>query len=69
MRQDITDYKLELKISEYMLVNFEFLILIWNFEFWILKFEVLWAQEAWYLSNNTVPKYSTESKYWKFCML
>ena len=33
MRQDVTDYKLELKISVRMLVNFEFRILTWNFEF------------------------------------
>ena len=37
MRQDVTDYKLELKISECILVNFEFLILTWNFEFWNLR--------------------------------
>ena len=33
VRHDVTDYKLKLKISECMLVNFEFLILIGNFEF------------------------------------
>ena len=33
MRQDVTDYKLELKISVRMLVNFEFRMLTWNFEF------------------------------------
>ena len=33
VRQDVTDYKLELKISVCMLVNFEFRILTWNFEF------------------------------------
>ena len=33
VRQDVTDYKLELKISVCMLVNFEFRIFIWNFEF------------------------------------
>ena len=45
VRQDVTNYKLELKISKYMLVNFEFLILILNFEFWfwILKFWILYA--------------------------
>ena len=32
VRQDVTDYKLELKISECMLVKFEFLILILKFE-------------------------------------
>ena len=44
VRQDVTDYKLELKISVCMLVNFEFLIFIWNFEFgirnFILNFEI-----------------------------
>ena len=30
--QDGTDYKLEVEISECMLVNIEFLILIWNLE-------------------------------------
>ena len=35
MSQDVTDYKLELKVSEWMLVNSEFLILIWIFEFWL----------------------------------
>ena len=35
MRQDVTDYKLELKISVCMLVNFEFRILNSNFEFWL----------------------------------
>ena len=33
VRQDVTDYKLELKISVCVLVNFEFRILTWNFEF------------------------------------
>ena len=33
VRQDVTDYKLELKISVCMHVNFEFRILIVNFEF------------------------------------
>ena len=33
MGQDVTDSKLELKISVCMLVNFEFRILTWNFEF------------------------------------
>ena len=33
VRQDVAEYRLELKISEFMLVNFEFRILIWNFEF------------------------------------
>ena len=31
--QDVIDYRLEPKISVCMLVNFEFRILIWNFEF------------------------------------
>ena len=35
VRQYFTDYKLELKISVCMLVNFEFRILTWNFEFWL----------------------------------
>ena len=35
MRQDITHCKLELKISVYMLVNFEFRIWTWNLEFWL----------------------------------
>ena len=30
MRQNVADYKLELKISVCMLVNFEFRILTWN---------------------------------------
>ena len=34
MRQDVTNYELGLKISECMLINFEFLISIWNFDFW-----------------------------------
>ena len=39
VRQDVADYKLEFKISVRMLVNFEFRILTWNFEFWLnLKF-------------------------------
>ena len=39
VRQDVTDYKLELKISVCMIVNFEFRILYWNLEFWLnLKF-------------------------------
>ena len=38
VRQDVTDYKLELKISVYMLVIFEFRILSWNFEF-LLNFK------------------------------
>ena len=46
VRQDVTDYKLELKISVCMLVNLEFRILTWNFEFgrnfefrfWIINF-------------------------------
>ena len=35
VRQDVTDYKLKLEISEGVLLNFEFLIFIWNFEFWL----------------------------------
>ena len=60
MRQNFTDYKLELKISECMLVSIEFLILIYNSEFWfwIWKFKVVWAPEA-----------SYQSKYWKYCMV
>ena len=38
-RQDVTDYKLELKISVCMLVNFEFRIFTWNFEF-LLNFKL-----------------------------
>ena len=47
VRQDDTDYKLELKVSECMLVNFKLLILILNFEFWFwimifdFKFRIL----------------------------
>ena len=37
LSQDVIDYKLELKINECMLVDFEFLILIWNFEFLYLR--------------------------------
>ena len=33
IRQDVTDYKLKLTIIVCMLVNLEFRILIWNFEF------------------------------------
>ena len=46
VRQDVTDYKLELKISVCMLVNFEFRILTWNFEFWLnfkFRFWILYA--------------------------
>ena len=32
VRKDVTDYNLVLKISKCILVNFEFFILIWNFE-------------------------------------
>ena len=35
VRQDVIDYKSELKISVCMFVNFEFRILTWNFEFWL----------------------------------
>ena len=35
VRQDVINYKSELKISVCMFVNFEFRILIWNFEFWM----------------------------------
>ena len=42
VRQEVTDYKLELKISRCMLVNFEFRILTRNFEFWLnFKFRIL----------------------------
>ena len=33
VRQNVTDYKLKLKISVCMFVNFEVRILTWNFEF------------------------------------
>ena len=38
--QEVTDYKLELKITECILVNIEILIFNWNFEFrlWISNF-------------------------------
>ena len=35
VRQDVTDYKLELKISVCMLANFELRILTWDFRFWL----------------------------------
>ena len=38
VRQDVTDYELEFKISVCMPVNFEFRILTWNYEF-LLNFK------------------------------
>ena len=58
MRQDVTDYKLELKISVFMLVNLEFRILTWNFEFW-LNFKFLFADHSRKILISKVEKFYT----------
>ena len=35
VRQDVADYEFKLKISEGVCENYEFFILILNFEFWL----------------------------------
>ena len=80
VRQDVTDYKLELKISLRMLVNFEFRISIWNFELWLwissFNFELrnlILDFEFWFwifkFEVVLAPEACFQSKYWKFCML
>ena len=61
VRQSVADYKLELKISECMLVNFEFMILIWNLKF-LEKLQLLHSHctdvQNRIIFNWTIQKYT-----------